>query len=354
MAKLTEQELRKELASGSLRNLYFIYGEEKYLVKKYTELIVSKSVGKTPSDFELSRLGSRASAEEILYACEQLPVFSQRKCVLVSDLNADALSDGDIKSLESYFSDVSPSTVLIFSMPTSDISDGKKTSEKKGAKLKKLLAAAEKYGAVTELQKRKDADLEKQLVAWAEKRSCKLSQMNASKIIAICGTDMTTLRNETDKLTAYADGSEITAEMINLLVTKNTEVRVYALSECIRRNDYNGAYKQLFALFEQNEKPEIILSVLSSSFADMYRMRVASESGKTAADVAADFKYGKRDFLLKKAQQSSGRYSTQTLRKTLDIIINADIKLKGTQADKCIVLESLLAEMLLAVGEGQK
>lgn len=354
MAKLTEQELRKELASGELRNLYFIYGEEKYLVKKYTALLVSKAVGKTPSEFELARLGSGATADEIYAACEQLPVFSQRKCVLVSDLNADAMSEGDIKGLEGYLPDVSPSTVLVFSMPTQAQADGKKTAEKKGSKLKRLMAAAEKYGAVTELQRRGDIALEKQLIAWAEKNGCTLSQINASKIIALCGTDMTALSNETDKLTAYANGGEITEDMIKLLVVRKTEVRVYALADCIQKNDFNGAYRQLFALLEQNEKPEIILSVLSSAYVDMYRMRVASESGKTAADVAADFKYGKRDFILKKAQASARSYSTQTLRSILDIILKADIKLKSSPADNRIVLETLLAEILIAVREGQK
>ena len=35
MAKLNEQEFKKEMASNELRPLYVIYGDEKYLVKKY-------------------------------------------------------------------------------------------------------------------------------------------------------------------------------------------------------------------------------------------------------------------------------------------------------------------------------
>ncbi len=348
MAKLTEQDFRREVSTGQLKNLYLIYGDEKYLVKKYTEQLVNKAAGKDPSAFDYARFDAGTPLEEIFTASEQLPVFAGRKCVTVLDYNAEAANESDLKMLESFLADVSPLTILIFSMPTLESPDGRK-----GSKFKRLLTAAEKYGTVLELPKREELALERHLVAWAERSGCRLDPINASKIISQCGNDMTLLRNEIDKLCAYADGGEITRDMIRLLVVKNTEVRVFALADCIRKNDFNGAYKQLFALFEQNEKPEIILSVLSSAYIDMYRMRVAAESGKKAADVAADFQYGKREFLLRNAQNQASKYSTRTLRRILDRILQTDIKLKSSPADKRILLETLLAEILLAVKEGQ-
>jgi len=353
LAKLTEQDFKKELSSGKLKNLYLIYGEEKYLVKKYTEQLCTKAAGKEPSDFDFVKLGSAVPVEDIISASEQFPVFSEYKCVVVTDYNAESLNDSDIKLVEKFFSDISPSTVLIFTMPTKDTGDGKKTGDKKSGKFRKFAALAEKYGNTIELQKRGDIALEKQLVSWAEKGGCRLDRINASKIISSCGTDMTLLRNEMDKLIAYADGGDIDEKMIKMLVVKNTEVRIYALSECISKGDYNGAYKQLFILFEQNERPEIILSVLSSVYIDMYRMRAAVESGKTASDVASDFKYGKREFILKNAQNNSRRYMTKTLRRFLDIILQTDIKLKSTPSDNRILIETLISRLLIAVREGE-
>lgn len=349
MAKLTEQDFKKEISSGNLKNLYFIYGDEKYLVKKYTDKLCSKAAGKKPSDFDFVKLSSSSELEEIFSASEQLPVFAEHKCVLVSDFNAESLSASDIKMAEKFFSDISPTTILIFSMPTLTNIDNKK-GDKKGGKFNKLLRAAEKYGTVLELSKLGDIALEKIIIFWAEQGGCKLDKINASKIISLCGTDMTTLRNELDKLIAYADNSEITEQMIKLLVVKNTEVRIYALSDCIAKNDLNGAYKQLFGLFQQNEKPELILSVLSSAFIDMYRMRVASESGKTVKDVASDFNYGKREFLLRNAQNNSKKYSTQQLREILDIILNTDLKLKSTSANNRTILETLIARIFAVTG----
>ncbi|MBQ3928977.1 MAG: DNA polymerase III subunit delta, partial [Clostridia bacterium] len=133
-----------------------------------------------------------------------------------------------------------------------------------------------------------------------------------------------------------------------------SEARIFALSDCVVRNDFNAAYQQLHRLLEQNEKPEIILSVLSSAFIDMYRMKMASESGVTAAQVAADFKYGKREFLLRNAANNAKKYSAATLRNILNIILDTDIKLKSTRASSRILLETLLSELMLAMKEGSQ
>ena len=350
MAKLTEQEFRKKLASGEFERIYLIYGEEKYLVKNYTERLCGMISGKDASEFDLVRFGSGVRLEEIFSACEQFPMFSELKCVVVSDMNIDALPESDMKLLLQFCEDISPSTVLIFTMPTLSEESGR-GGEKKTSKLKKLAEAVQKYGAVLELNKRDGVSLEKQLSVWAERSGCSLSQRNASRIIALCGTDMTTLRNELDKLCGYANGGEITEEAIKALCVKNTEVRIFALSDCLASGDYSGAYRQLYALFEQNEKPEIILSTLSSVYLDMYRARVAAESGVPVTQAASDLRYGKREFLLKNASRRAAQYGTQTLRRILDVILETDVTLKSKPANRRILLETLIAR-IIAVKSG--
>ncbi len=347
MAKLSEQEFKKEVSQG-FKNLYLIYGEEKYLVKNYTDYLVKKVAGKEPNDFDLVRLSSGASVDTINAACEQLPVLSRYKCVVVSDMDIDERSESELKTLLDMCSDIYEDCVLIFTMPTLQ-KDGKKSK-----KLQKLAALTAKIGTVLELSKRGDIALESQLVSWAEKQDCILSRINASKIISLCSTDMNTLKNETDKLCAYVcdrEKKEITEADIKLLTVKNTEVRIFALSDSVARNDLAGAMRQLDALFEQKERPEVILSVLSSTYVDMYRVRVAVESGRKASDAAKDFDYGKRDFVLKKAESNSRNYQTSTLRKFLDAILDTDAALKSTRAEPRILLETLVERLILIAGE---
>ncbi len=347
MAKLNEQSFRKAISSDIIGSLYLIYGEEKYLVKKYTDMLIKKAVGKDPSDFDITELDSDATLDMIFSEVESIPVFAERKCIVVKDYDFDLFTSSDFKEIEVFVSDISEYSVLIFCMPTLKTNDKKKSSG-----FQAFVKLAEKYGTVVELETLGDIALEKQVISWAEKNGSKLTSVNASKIISAIGNDMNALKNETDKLSAFANGQEITSQIIDDLCPKNTETRIYSLASSIVKNDFNGTYRQLELLFDKNEKPEIILSVLSSAFVDMYRVRAAAEAGKNNEQIAIDFKYGKRDFVLKNARNSVSKYSTETLRDILEIILEADIKLKSTAADPRIILETMIARMLVTVREG--
>jgi len=354
LAKLNESDFKREILSRNIKSLYLIYGEEKYLVKKYTTALVNKVAGEEPSDFDYYALNSDTSLETICAAADRLPMMSDYVCIVVTDYDINGLSESDFKELENLCMNLEPTTILIFTMPTYPSSSGKKDTDGKRSsnKLNKFVSLAEKAGTVLELKKMGDIALERQLVAWCEMNKCRLSLNNAAKIIAGAGTDLTTLKNETDKLCAFADGGEITEDMIRRLCVKNTEARIYSLSDYITKNDFNSTYRQLHLLFEQNEKPEIILSVLSSAFVDMYRMRAAAEAGKSVSEVAADFKYGRREFVLKNAGNNVRKYSTEALREILEVILETDMKLKSTRSDYKVLFETMIAKLLLIVKKG--
>lgn len=350
MAKLSSQELKKDISSRSFRPLYLIYGEEKYLVSRYTKKLVDGICGKSPNEFDRMILDSEASLDEIIASAEMLPVIAEKKCVCVRDYDFDALSESELSELEKYCEDLSPSTVLIFTMPTLTAKP-KKKNEKKPAGFSRFIQIAEKSGAAVEFEKLGDITLERQLSSWAEAQSCTLTGINASKIISRVGTDLNALKNEIDKLCAYVNGGEITEDVIRLLCVTNNESNIYAMAGAISRSDFNETYSQLRLLFAEKEKPEIILSVLSSAFVDMYRMRAAVESGRRISDVAKDFNYGRREFVLKSANNNVRRFSTKALRRILDVILDADIKLKSTRTDAELLLDTLIAKLLIIVKE---
>lgn len=86
-----------------------------------------------------------------------------------------------------------------------------------------------------------------------KKLGCEINEINAAKLVASCGTDMNTLENETQKLCAYVGSGIITDDAIKAVAVRNTEARIFALSDSIIRRDYNSAYKQLDLLFYQRK-----------------------------------------------------------------------------------------------------
>lgn len=100
------------------------------------------------SDFNFQAFdGGKASIDEIADAAQALPLFAERKCVLVKDLNVEALNAGELAKLYQLLEELSETTVLIISQSTLEI------DAKRSAKWKKFIAAAEKNGTVVLLEK---------------------------------------------------------------------------------------------------------------------------------------------------------------------------------------------------------
>lgn len=349
MARLTENEFKKNISSRNFKNLYFIYGEEKYLVKHYSNLLVEKIVGKKPSDFNLQRLTNNDTIDDIIQSAEMLPLGVDKKCVFISDFDINAVSENDLKKFTEFTNDIPEDCIIVFSLVTLSF-DTKKIP----SKWKKFTDTADKSGIILNCEKRGDTALEKQIVSWAEKRGVKILPAVVRKLIKNCGTDLLVLKNELEKLCAYSNYTEITSEMVSDISVKNLEANIFRLSYAIFNGNSNNAYEILDLLFYQREKAVTILAVLTLAYVDIYRVRVAKESGKNISELGNVFKeYKKNNFRIKNAERDGKKITTDALRKSLDYMAKADTTLKSIKVDERVLMETLIARLLLLVG-GQK
>lgn len=342
MPEITESDLKKQMEKSDFSNLYLLYGEEKYLVGQYAQKLIAKAKGTAFEDFNLQRFdGTSASVDEIAAAVEALPFMAQRKCVSVSDLNVEAMRAGELSKLEELISSVPATTVLVLFLPTVNI------DLKKDKKWKKFLGQVNRTGRSLECKRRTGAELEKVLCTAAAKRGCELSRQNAGRIIGYSGNDLQALYNELEKLCAFQKEGEITAQVIDLLVVKNLEAKVFDLSKAIVSGAYDRAYGILDLLFYQNEEPVGILAVLSTAYLDMYRVRIAVQGGYSAAEPAKYFDYARKEFRLTNAERDAKRLSVPILRESLRALLEADTALKSARGDRRVVMEKLIAQLLL-------
>lgn len=341
MPEITEAELKKQIEKSNFSRLYFLHGQEKYLLALYAKKLIAKAGGTAFPDFNLQRFGDTASIDEIASAVEALPFMAERKCVAVSDLNVEGLRAQESAKLEELVKSIPDSTVLVFFLPSVEI------DYKTNKKWKKFITLANEVGVTVHIGRCSTPELEKALCSAAAKRGCELSRQNAGRIIRSCGNSMQTLFNELDKLCAYVQEGEITTQTIDRIVVKNLEARVYDLSKAIVSADYDRAYKVLDLLFQQNEEPVSVLAVLSSAYVDMYRVRMSVQGGFGVTEPAKHFDYARKEFRLTNAERDAARLTTSILRQSLQALLNADTALKSARGDRRIVMEKLIAELLL-------
>lgn len=348
MPYITEQDLKKHIKSKSFSPIYVIFGEEQMYVKNYTQMLVNAVAGKAPSDFNFHTFKGEINLDELAAAMRIVPFMSDYNCVLLEDVFFDMMTESELKLLKDICSICSEGTVLIISMP-SEIPKSRKSA------FDSIVKKASKNGSVCEFKKLDANTLERYIAKWANSNGKLISRVNANKLISYVGEDLTALKNEVDKISAYSSGGEITLEDINKLATINLESVIFDLSEAVINGNGDRAYKVLDTLIYQKEDPIFMLYTISSSYINAYRMRAATECGVDKATVASDFGYPKnRVFTLDKAARSTSRVSTEALRKSIDILTEADLNFKSVKVNPRLYLEQVIAQLLLAAREGRR
>ncbi len=350
LPEMKEADFRKHLESGALSGLYILYGEEKYLVRRYARKLIRKVTAEVPlPEFNFQRFDGSDSVDDIAAAVEALPFMAERKCVAVSDLAPDGMRAAENAKWQELAASVPETTVLVVYQPNT-------TPEKKAPKWNALLKKAGKYGRLVCFERREGPELEKWLCAEAAKRHCELSRRDARRMMELGGNDMQTLKNEMEKLCAFVGEGEISTAVIDSMISRRTETTVFILSRALVSGEYSRAYSLLDQMFYQNEEPISILATLSSAFIDMYRVRAAMQSGVPIANIAKTFPgdYKGKEFRLRNAERNVKRLSTEQLRRILEELLQTDLALKSSKTSKRVLLEEMIARIMVITAKGSQ
>lgn len=350
MPNISEQELKQLLAGTPPPGVYLLYGEEKLLLKRAAKKLIQKAGGESFPEFNRNEFPGSAEAVRIVDAAVALPFFAEQKCVAAADWNPAEKPQEELDRLCALVDDLPDTTALVLWYPTLDF-------DRKAPKWKRLAERCEKRGQVVEFKAREPGELKRYLAREAEKQGCVLAAPAAGRLVEYVGTGLTALLGEVEKLCAYTlsqGGREITVRTVEELTPKTTEITVFLMTNALVAGNYEKAYEHLEQLFYQNEEPVAILAAMANSFLDLFRVKAALESGLTCmapAEYAPEYK--RLGFRLEKAMRAVARTPMSLLSRYLDLLLEADLALKGSRLEPRLVLDSLVARLLLAGQEAR-
>ena len=87
--KYDEDKLSSAIKSGDINRINYLYGDERFLVKTYTDRLLDTTIGKDRNDINLTKLGSTFPVDVLTDSIESMPLFSDKKVVLISDLDME-------------------------------------------------------------------------------------------------------------------------------------------------------------------------------------------------------------------------------------------------------------------------
>ncbi len=347
MPILNESELKLQIKASEFSNLYFLFGEEKYLVKHYSKILEQKIVNPSFADFNLHKYdGKTINLDDVAVAAEALPMMSDYSCIVINDLPIDSMNADDSTALEQIISDIPETTVIIITYPTLNVNV-------KASKGKKTFDNIVKFGTVVEFKRFSLQQLCKLIEKGAKERGCDIGFSEANYLISSIGDDMIVIFNELEKICAFKRQGKISKADIDAVVIKSVQARAFDLAKALVNNNCDTAMAILDTLISMKEEPINILGAIITPYVDMYRAKVYVSGGMRAEDASKDFNYRNKEFRLTNAARSASKYSINQLRSFLEVLNEADILLKSTSISGRLVLEQTITKLLL-VSNGEK
>lgn len=350
MPQTDAKTISKQLRSGELQNIYYIYGADVSGVEKLTRKIITAAVGDN-EEFALNRLpGKTLDPSELRDIMEMMPMMSEYNCILINDFNCEEQREDVIKRVIEALKEVPSQTVVIFNVTGFEVKtkyDGKAKCRVISDKNKKLAQAVAKSGAVVEFPLKTPAELAKDISASVSARGGSISLDNAKDLAERCLSDPLIIKNEIDKLCVYADGREITVDMLDSLVHRQSGITVFNLADAVASFNRRQAFDALDELMADKDNRGFVFANISNAFLDLYRVTLARQSGRGSDQVVQDFGYYSRAFAIERLYKNGRRISLKRLRECLRILRDTGELMNSTGGDEKIILEEMLTKMLM-------
>lgn len=357
-------EVRKHLKMGFLLPVYLVYGNDDYrkqgVIHKLNALTTDGGSG-----FDTHHFDGKTSADEIADAAFEITFGGNKRCIIAEDIPFNSMSENEYSKFEELISEVismNGETVLIFSFITLSAEKKKKedTNEDSeagsnsisGAKKKNYIESLKKFidsngGGIINCDFATNSELATMMEKEAAKYKCTLDRDIAIYIIERCGSDSSLLRNEVKKISEYKGNGNITINDVNIMTSPSPDASVFELTKRISARDENGAHTVIAELFERGEPVQLVMSILASAYMDLLRAKCARNEGVTNETVISDYpkEYKKKVWKYENAASAQGRYTKSALSKCMNILFEADMKMKTTNVDGNLILDETVARL---------
>jgi DNA polymerase III subunit delta len=331
---LTYEGLETAFRARNFRPLYFLYGEEQYLVEQAQRLAIEHGLDAHERDFNLDIVyGAEAEATQVIALCNSFPMMAARRVVVVRDfekLRGAALFQG-------YAERPNPSAVVVLACrnrPNLTQQPFRALKAKAEAIEFKPLKPREVTGFVTRLLKT---------------RGVRLEADAAAMLADLVGTDLQAAASEADKLVAVAaPRTTITRDDVLRATGQSREFNVFELQKAVGEGKLPDALGISERLLQQasNATGEALrlVSVLTTFFGKLARL--AALGGRLSDEkVAAEI--GVPTFYAKEYTSALARFGPARLGDAFAALLAADYELKGGSARDARLVVLLLLRRLM-------
>ncbi|RYZ90622.1 MAG: DNA polymerase III subunit delta [Proteobacteria bacterium] len=336
MALIDAQKFYRDLEKGNLAPLYFLFGEEPYLLNQCVERFKYAVLTEGAIDFNYSLFyASDAEASSVRDAVETLPMMAARRLVILKE--AQELTDKEWAELDPLISNPVESSVFVLLASRVD-------------KRKKPIRAMMETADCVEFKK----PFDNQIPGWVQHIAGTLGleiAEDATMLLAkLVGSHLTEIEGELKKLGDFM-GTRRRIEVADVaqVVSRSKEESVFDFTRAIGESDRVRALEHLVHLLDQGQSEVGIVILLARHIRMLLSVKRGTDQG-LAGSKLAQFAQVPPYFLENYVQQSR-TWTVKKLEQTLVVLAETDKALKSSPLSAHIWLENLVLKSCSTIAQ---
>jgi DNA polymerase-3 subunit delta len=327
MPSIEAKQFYAEVDEGRCAPLYFLFGDEPYLLNQSIDRLKSTVVNEATADFNLNVFyAGDADVSTIRDSVEMLAMMAPRRLVIVKE--AQDFTDKEWASLESLFANPVESTVFVLTASKID-------RRKKSVKL--LLDHAH----TVEFKR----PYENQIPTWinyiAGTHGLEVSEEAIHLLHKLVGSHLQEIDSEIKKLKDFVgDRTNIEVSDVSQVVSHVREESIFDLTRAIGENDRVRALEHLVRLLDQGQSEVGIVSMVARHIRLLTKIKYGQEKGLFGAKLAQWVQvppYFVNDYI-----EQSKTWTVRRLEDMILILDETDKALKSSPLSSHIWLENLI------------
>ncbi|WP_246845438.1 DNA polymerase III subunit delta [Bdellovibrio sp. NC01] len=307
--------------------LYFLFGEEPYLLNQSVERFKYAVLNEGAIDFNYSLFyASDADVVAVRDAVETLPMMAPRRLVILKE--AQELNDKEWTQLEPLIDNAVDSTVFVILATRVD---------KRKKQIRALLDKAE----CVEFKK----PYENQIPSWinyiAQSLGLTISNEAIHLLHKLVGHHLTEIEGELKKLGEFIEGARrIEVSDVAQVVSRSKEENVFDFTKAIGENDRVKALEHLVHLLDQGQNEIGIVSLVARHVRILLTVKKGMDEGLHGAKLAHYAQVP--PYFLDTYTDQSRRWTAKKLEQTLVVLSETDKALKSSPLSSHIWLENMV------------
>lgn len=323
------RQISEDIKQNRLKQIYLLYGEERYLRRQYREKLRTALCAEEDSMNTHFFEGKDVPVGQIIDLAETLPFFADRRVIFLTD---SGLFKSGGEQMAEYLA--SPAETAYFVFTESEID-----------KRSKLFKTVQSKGYAAEFSVQDENTLKRWVAGILARDGKKITENTVRLLLSKTGSDMNNIQMELEKLTCYClDREVVTDADVEAVCTTRVSSRIFDMINAIADKKQKEALELYYDLLALKEPPMRILFLIARQCNMLLQTKELSAGGHDNRSIAA--KAGIPPFAVAKYLRQASRFKASALRNAVRKCVEAEEAVKTGRMNDVMSVEILILSVL--------